>query len=209
MFILGITGGIGAGKSTLAGLLREAGLPVLDADAISREVSAPGGVAMPRIAETFGSAMLTAEGGLQRAAMAELVFRDKKALDSLSQLVHEAVFQVFDEELERLRASGQSAVVLDVPIPVQHGFVDRCDQIWGIWAEDAIRLQRLAKRGMPQQEARRRMAVQLDRESYEALCTHFLDNSGSQADLRRHCQALMEEELGARGIPFKDLCPEV
>ena len=148
MFVLGITGGIGCGKSTVAGFCQEAGLPVIDADALSHQVTAAGGSALPELVELFGSGIMDEEGALNREKMARLVFRDKRSLDLLSEVVHKHVIRSMREQVETLRESKQRAVVLDVPIPVKDGFLDLCDQGWVVWSSDEVRLDRLKRRGM-------------------------------------------------------------
>jgi len=200
MFIIGITGGIGCGKSTAAQICRETGLPVIDADELSREVTAAGGSAMPEIIEKFGPGAADETGALDRQHMARKVFQNHRALDQLSTIVHNKVIEQISASIKKLDEKKTKAVILDVPIPVKHGFIDLCDQIWVIWASDEIRLQRLALRGMSQEEAKRRMAMQMTRDEYFALATHVLDNDGSTEELASRIQALLDEELGKRGI---------
>lgn len=208
MFVIGVTGGIGAGKSSFARFLAEAGLPLIDADQISHELTQAGGRSMAQIAAVFGDAYLKEDGSLDREAMAALAFRDKKSLDSLSAIIHQDVIWTIDQRLATLSQTGSQAVVLDVPIPVKHGFLDRCDLVISLWADDQIRLERLAERGMPPEEARRRMAVQLSREEYENLSDILLLNNGSLDDLRSRAQEILQAELSSRGIPFQDLLPQ-
>ena len=101
MFILGITGGIGSGKSTVSGILRDRGLLVLDADEISRSVTGPMGRAMPEIAETFGKKVVAANGALNRRVMSDIAFGDKKKLDDLSTIIHRHVFEQIEETLNK------------------------------------------------------------------------------------------------------------
>ena len=155
MFVIGITGGIGCGKSTVAALCQEAGIPVLDADRISRAATAPGGRAIADIKTAFGSGVIDAEGGLDRAKMAKQVFRNKQILDELSAIVHRIVLEDIGQTLHVWTEKRVKAAVLDVPIPVRHGFLDRCNQVWVIWSAETIRLERLRERGMSEAEARR------------------------------------------------------
>ncbi|MDO5033235.1 MAG: dephospho-CoA kinase [Eubacteriales bacterium] len=205
MFVIGVTGGIGAGKSSFAGLLAEAGLPVLDADKISHELTQAGGRSMLAIEEAFGPKYLKPDGSLDRQAMSALAFQDKKSLDRLSAIIHQDVILTMEEGLQALSKSQAQAAVLDVPIPVKHGFLDRSDLVICIWADDEIRLSRLAQRGMAQAEAQRRMAVQLSREEYAKLADMLILNNGSLEDLRLRAQEILQTELAARGIKFKDL----
>ena len=147
MFVLGITGGIGSGKSTVSGLLAERGLLVLDADEISRNVTGPMGRAMPEIAETFGKKVVAANGALNRRVMSDIAFGDKKKLDDLSTIIHRHVFEQIEETLGKEKEKGTKCVVLDVPIPVNK-FRELCNQIWVVTCDKDVRLARLQKRGM-------------------------------------------------------------
>ena len=120
MFVLGITGGIGSGKSTVSGLLAERGLLVLDADEISRSVTAAGGRAMPEIAETFGKKVVTASGALNRRVMSDIAFGDKKKLDDLSTIIHRHVFEQIIDTLEKEKEKGSKCVV---PKPLNRAFM--------------------------------------------------------------------------------------
>lgn len=202
MFVIGITGGIGCGKSTAADVCRKAGLPVIDADVLSREVTAADGAALPAIIEKFGSAVIDQDGSLNRTAMARRVFKDHQALDTLSHIVHRHVLEAMHAQVEDLTERKARAVVLDVPIPVREGFVDLCDQVWVVWASEANRLRRLAQRGMPEDEARRRMAMQMTRDEYVELADHVLENDGSITDLEDQVRTLLQHELGQRGIRY-------
>jgi dephospho-CoA kinase len=203
MFIIGITGGIGCGKSTAAQICREAGLPVIDADELSREVTAAGGAAMPAIIEKFGPGVADENGALDRQHMAKKVFQNHRALDQLSSIVHQHVIEQIGLLAKKFEEKKTRALVLDVPIPVKHGFQDLCDQIWVIWASDDIRIARLASRGMESEEARRRMTMQMPRDDYFALADHVIENDGSREDLAEIILKLLDDELGQRGIRIR------
>jgi dephospho-CoA kinase len=205
MFIIGITGGIGCGKSTVAQLCREAGLTVIDADEISRQVTAPGGSAIDPIIAQLGQAVLGKDGGLDRAKMARQVFADRRALDQLSQIVHREVIAEMQRQVEQLRAKKAKTVVLDVPIPVRQGFLDTCDQVWVVWSDEEIRIDRLRGRGLAEDDVRRRMAMQMNREEYEAIADHLIDNNKDYPALVEQVEGLLKQELGNRGIRFQSL----
>ncbi|MEA4888239.1 MAG: dephospho-CoA kinase [Clostridiaceae bacterium] len=200
MFVIGITGGIGCGKSTAADICRQAGLPVIDADELSRAVTAENGAAIPELIEQFGSAVVNSQGSLDRQAMAALVFKNHRALDQLSAIVHRHVLSQMKEQVDKLAQKKVRAVVLDVPIPVKHGFLDICDQVWVVWADDAKRLERLRGRGMDENEARRRMAMQMTREEYTGLADHVIENNQGLDELTGRIRELLNQELGQRGI---------
>lgn len=201
MFVIGLTGGIGCGKSTAASILRAHGLEVLDADAISHEVTAPGGAAIPEIIERFGVEFVNADGSLNRGKMAEIVFGDRRLLDALSLIIHRHVMGEMKRRREKMAKQKVKAVVMDVPVPVKEGFLDSCDQIWVIWAGETIRLERLRGRGMPEEEALRRMRIQMSEEEYKNLSQVFIRNDGSIEELEQKLDALLQKEVLSRGIP--------
>jgi dephospho-CoA kinase len=199
MFVLGITGGIGSGKSTVSGILADKGLMVLDADEISRSVTGPGGRAMPEIASVFGNKVVTSNGALNRRVMSDIAFGDKKKLDELSTIIHRHVFEQIDEALAKEKEKGSKCVVLDVPIPVNK-FRELCDQIWVVTCDKDVRLARLQKRGMDKDEAERRIAVQMTDDEYCELGDHSIDNSWDIEDLKDKVEVLIREQLHERGI---------
>lgn len=200
MFVIGITGGIGSGKSSVSAILADRGLRVLDADEISREVTSVNGIALPEIAEVFGKRALSADGSMNRKYISSVVFNDNTKLDILSSIVHKYVFQYMDAELEKERNRKTKCVVLDVPIPVRKGFVDHCNQIWTVICDDDVRIDRLIKRGMEREDAQRRIAMQMTDDEYAALGDHVIDNSGSREELKSKVDELIKKELHERGI---------
>ncbi|MBO4474606.1 MAG: dephospho-CoA kinase [Clostridiales bacterium] len=200
MFVLGVTGGIGTGKSTVSGYFRDKGVQVLDADEISRQVTGVGGVALPEIAELLGSRAIGSNGALNRKYVASLVFSEKKKLDKLSSIVHRYVLSTIAEEIAKAAEKKVKLIVLDVPIPVKHGFVDVCNQILVVSSSDEIRLERLTLRGMDRDDARKRMAMQMTREEYEELGDRVLINDGTIEELYAQIDQYVKEELNERGI---------
>ena len=200
MFVLGITGGIGSGKSTVSGYFREHGIQVLDADEISRDVTAVNGCALPEIAQLLGPRAISAKGGLNRSYVASLVFSEKKKLDQLSAIVHKYVLSTIASEIAKAAEKKVKIIVLDVPIPVKHGFVDVCNQIWVVSCSDGIRLDRLVQRGMDRDDAKKRMAMQMTREEYEELGDVVLVNDGTLEELQEQIEKAVKSELNERGI---------
>jgi len=199
MFVLGITGGIGSGKSTVSRILEDRGLLVLDADEISRQVTAAGGKAVPVIAELFGPRAVLSDGSMNRKYVSGIVFEDKQGLDMLSAIVHKYVFAEMEERLGREREKGTKCVVLDVPIPVNR-FVDLCNQIWVVTCDIDVRLARLEKRGMPKGEALRRIEMQMTDDEYCELGDFAIDNSWDLDELNSKVDKLIKEQLHERGI---------
>ena len=199
MFVLGITGGIGSGKSTVSGILRDKGLLVLDADEISRKVTEPGGKALPAIAEEFGPKAVGINGVMNRKAVSSIVFSDKKKLDDLSSIIHQYVFEEMEEQVAKEKEKGTKCVVLDVPIPVKR-FTDLCDQIWVVTCDRDVRLARLAKRGLDKEEALRRIDMQMSDDEYCSLGDYSIDNSWDMDSLNDKVMRLVKEQLHSRGI---------
>jgi dephospho-CoA kinase len=200
MFVLGITGPIGSGKSTVSKYFKDREIVVLDADQISRDVTASEGAAIDEIEAEFGAKSILSDRSLNRKYMADVVFKDNRKLDQLSSIIHKHVFIVMDKVLEEQKKLKTKLVVLDVPIPVNKGFVDHCDQIWAVTCEDHIRLARLLDRGMTKEDALRRIMVQMSNDEYAALGDHVIDNSGSLDELTEKIEALIKSELNERGI---------
>lgn len=200
MFVLGITGGIGTGKSVVASICRAAGIPVIDADAIAHELTDRASDTTARIGEVLGTDLIDENGALMRNKMADLAFTDKRALDTLSSIIHEDVIVAVDCRLEEMEKMKIKAVVLDAPIPIERGFIDNTDQIWAIRADDDIRLERLRRRGMSDSDALRRMRVQMSPDQYKELAHFEITNNGSFLELEDKVHKLLRQELGLRGI---------
>lgn len=199
MLLVGLTGGIGSGKSTAARALADRGAVVIDADALAREVVEPGTDGFDAVVDRFGPGIVGADGGLDRAALARLVFDDDAARADLNSIVHPLVAR--ETQRRMAEAPPGSVVVLDVPLLVEAargGY----DLVVVVEAPEAVRLERLAARGMDPADARRRMAAQASDADRRALADVVLDNSGSPADLERQVDELWSElqrRLAAKG----------
>ncbi|HHX19052.1 MAG TPA: dephospho-CoA kinase [Clostridiaceae bacterium] len=202
MFVLGITGGIGTGKSVVASICRAAGIQVIDADDIAHELTDRASNTTARIAEVLGSDLIDDSGALLRGKMADLAFTNKRALDALSAIVHEDVVAAVDTRLKEAEKKKVKAVVLDAPIPVERGFIDHADQIWAITANENVRLERLRKRGMSDADALRRMRVQMSPEQYRKIAHFEIENNGTLLELEEKVHKLLRQEFGLRGIPL-------
>ncbi len=202
MFIIGVTGGIGCGKSEVSRICRDYGLDVIDADEISRNATASGGAAIRDIEDAFGKKVIAEDGSLNRKAMSDLVFKNKKSLDLLASIIHRYVIEEIQRRVDDYKGKKRKAIVLDVPIPVKNGFVDLCDQIWMVWADDDVRIKRLNLRGMTTKDANRRILSQMTREQYEAIADKVILNNGSLEELENQVRELLDEELHVRGIKY-------
>jgi len=199
MFILGITGGIGTGKTTVTGILQKAGAWIIDADELSRKVTAKGMPAIAEISDQIGKQFVV-NHELNRKALSSYVFSkpDKKMI--VEQIIHKYVVQSIDETISMLTKNGyEGIVVLDVPIPVQRGFIDACNEIWVVESPMNIRLKRIMDRnGWTSEEILARMNSQMTEEEYRGLADHVLVNDRDYQHLTSQiCQLLMLKEEDA------------
>lgn len=190
--LVGLTGGIGSGKSTVAGMLREAGVTVIDADAIAREVVEPGGDVLPRIVERFGSDVID-DGVLDRAALASIVFDDDGARSDLEEITHPAIRADIERRHRAAEAADPDAVVvLDHPLLIETGRGEDLDALVVVLASEATRTRRLVHdRGMDPSDVRARMDSQVGDHERRQAATVVIDNDGSLADLSRQVDDLV------------------
>jgi len=188
MLRIGLTGGIGCGKSTVADLFAQHHVPVIDSDLIAREVVAPGQPALEEIVQTFGREMLQADGSLDRAALREAVFHDREALDHLNAIVHPRVREAIAASLGQIDAAYCLVVV---PLLIEAGMTDLVDRILVVDCDHDVQLARiLAREGMTRELAEAILASQADRESRLAQADDVIDNNGDIADLTAQVDAL-------------------
>ncbi|MED7954189.1 dephospho-CoA kinase [Kitasatospora sp. NPDC058201] len=182
MLKIGLTGGIGAGKSEVSRLLAAHGAVIVDSDVIAREVVAPGTGGLKAVAAEFGAGVLAADGSLDRPALGAIVFADPERLAALNAIVHPLV-RARSAELEAA-ASPDAVVVHDVPLLAENGLAPLYDLVIVVDAEDGVRIDRLVRlRGMAEEEARARMAAQASRADRLAIADVVIDNSGPLTDL--------------------------
>jgi dephospho-CoA kinase len=190
---IGLTGGIGSGKSTVAALLAARGAVVVDADRIAREVVEPGTPGLASVAEAFGRGILTPEGALDRAALAGIVFADPEALARLDAVVHPLVRH---RTAELVAAAAADAVVVnDVPLLVETGQASSYDVVLVVQADTETRVARLVQRGLTEQDARARIAAQATDEQRRAVADVVLDNSGSPGELAEQVERFWVEHV--------------
>ena len=196
MLKVGLTGGIGSGKSAVSAALASFGAVVIDADAIAREVVEPGTPGLAEIVAEFGAGVLTPEGRLDRPRLGELVFADEERLERLNAIVHPKVAERSGRLMEQALDSDAEVVVYDVPLLVENGLESLYDVVVVVDTPDETRVERVARdRGMPPEQVRARIASQADRETRLASADLVVDNSGSREDLERRVEELWHELL--------------
>jgi dephospho-CoA kinase len=184
MLVVGLTGGIGSGKSTVAALLAAKGAVVVDADRLAREAVAPGTPGLAAVVARFGPAVLAEDGSLDRRALAQVVFEGPVALADLNAIVHPLVRAAIDQRLVELRASGPAVVVLEIPLLIESGRSYGAQAVIVVDCPPEVALRRLVEgRGMDEADARRRMAAQISRADRLAAADIVIDNSGPVAAL--------------------------
>jgi dephospho-CoA kinase len=189
---VGLTGGIGAGKSAVAARLAELGAVVLDADLAARAVVEPGTEGLAAVIEAFGPELLAGDGSLDRAALAELVFSDEARRAELNAIIHPRVRAWM---AERAAAAPEGSVVVqDIPLLAEAGLAPLFDFVVVVDARDEIRIDRLVRlRGMSREQAEARIAAQAPRERRNAVADRVLENNGTEIELAEAADALWRE----------------
>ena len=190
---IGLTGGIGSGKSTVARLLAARGARIVDADRIAREVVEPGTPGLEAVVAAFGPGVLTAEGALDRPALAAVVFADPEARRRLDGIVHPLVRA---RAAELVAAAPPDAVVVqDVPLLVETGQAGSYDLVLVVQADLDTRVRRLVGRGVSEEDARARIAAQATDEQRRAVADVVLDNSGTVEELEAQVERFWAERV--------------
>ena len=194
MKIIGLTGGIGTGKSTVSAYLKEKGCVILDADKMSRQLTAPGGAALPEIRETFGNEVFFEDGTLDRKKLGNIVFNDKEKLKELEKLTTEKVVEQTVDGLVRLRKAGYSGIVIiDAPLLFECNMQVLTEESWLVTTDLEVRIERIMKRdGLDRQNILDRINNQMSDEEKRVIADYVIDNSGSLEHLYRQIDRLIE-----------------
>jgi dephospho-CoA kinase len=200
MILVGLTGGIGSGKSTVSSLLAEHGAVIIDADALVRELQAPGSPVLEQMAERFGPEIVRGDGSLDRAAVAAIVFNDETALKALNDIVHPALAVEVTRRIDAARGT-DDVVVLDFPLLAERPRQGLSATVVVDVPVDTAVERLVASRGMDAADARARVANQVSREERLAIATHVLDNSGDLDSLRVQVDALWEQVVQLPPVP--------
>ena len=207
MLLVGLTGGIGAGKSTVAAMLEERGARVIDADDLARRAVRSGTAAFDRIVKGFGSGVVGADGELDRAALASIVFADPDRRRELERITHPEVARMLQDALEPHRST-DDVVVYASPLMVESGMTDACDVVVVVASPAEEQLRRVgAQRRMSESDVRARMAAQASDDERAAAADVILDNGGTIQELEaqvdrlwRDLERTAHERAGARDV---------
>src|SRR5208282_966441 len=190
---LGITGGIASGKSTVAGMLRELGFRVIDADALGHEVMEPGTRAFEEIKRGFGEGVVGADGRIDRRKLGAMVFADRGKLERLNAIVHPRVEEEMVRQFGEWEKSGvKDAAFVEAALLVEAGYQKKLDGLVVAWCRPEQQMERLLARGLSEVEARRRIAAQMPAEEKLKYATEKMDCSGSLEETRRQVGELVK-----------------
>ncbi|MGK9146965.1 dephospho-CoA kinase, long form [Plantibacter flavus] len=201
MYLIGLTGGIASGKSTIAARFAEHGAVVIDADVLSRQVVEPGTPGLAAIADRFGPGVIGQDGSLDRAALGAIVFADEQARAALNAIVHPEVKRRSQALIAEASADPDAVVVYDVPLLVETGRGDEFDLVVVAFAPADIRTERLTTiRGLDQVEAERRIAAQATDEQRAAAADIVIDTAGSLAATLDQVDAVWRNTVGSAEV---------
>lgn len=196
MRTIGLTGSIACGKSNVSDTLRRLGAAVIDGDLLSREVTSPGGPALPAIRDAFGNEVFLPDGTLDRRALGSRVFGNDEALARLNGIIHPMVIALTKQRIEDARQAGAPLCVLDMPLLYETGMDALCDRVWCVWLPRHLQLERLmARDGFSPEEAEARLSSQLSADEKAARAHVVIDTSGSIETTQAMIPALYAQEL--------------
>ena len=198
MRIIGLTGGIASGKTTVTRILERLGAAVVDADQLAREAVMPGTAGHRAIVETFGAGILLPDGAIDRKALGRLIFADPAARRKLEAITHPAIASLAEQRLATLRERGAKVAFYVAPLLIEAGVSGRVDEIWVVYVDRETQLARLiARDGITRKEAEQRLAAQMPMEEKAARGTVVIDNRGGPGELERRVVTLWERHCGS------------
>jgi dephospho-CoA kinase len=190
--ILGLTGGIATGKSTVTGMLRERGIPVIDADQIAREVVEPGKPAYEAIVRHFGREILLEDGQIDRKKLAEVVFSDETERQKLNAIVHPEVRRVMREEAEAAEAGGAEIVFMDIPLLFESKLQHMVEKIAVVYAPADMQLARMIERDeLEEEQAQKRLRAQFPIDQKKSEADFLIDNSASREETVKQVEQML------------------
>jgi dephospho-CoA kinase len=195
--IVGLTGGIASGKSSVSRILEELGVPVIDADRLAREAVMPGSRALAEIAGLFGSDVITAEGSLDRKRLGAVIFSDQEKRRCLEAILHPEIKRLGEARIAAEIAGGCRLLVYMAPLLIEAGAVDRVDEIWVVTVRPEVQLERLTARdGISREEALRIIGSQMPLEEKAGYARVLIDNSGTPEETRQIVMDIWKRESG-------------
>lgn len=192
--IIGLTGGIATGKSTVSAYLKELGIPVIDADVISREVVAKDSVGLQAVVSAFGKSILLENGELNRANLGAIIFHSKEKRETLNSIMHPLIRTRMNELQQNYSKQNYDIIVLDVPLLIENKSNYAVDEIWVVYVNEQEQITRLQLRNdLSREEAEVRVASQLSIEKKKKLADRVIDNSGTIEETFLQVHSIVEE----------------
>jgi dephospho-CoA kinase len=193
MKVIGLTGGIGSGKSTVSQLLSELGASVLDADKVGHQCYQPGTEAWKDVVDAFGEEIVAPDGSIDRKKLGAIVFGDPEALIRLNQIMHPRMYDMMADQIEEYRLGGVEVVVLEAAILFEAGWTPLVDEIWITVASEPTVVQRVRERtDLPEEQIRSRIRSQLSNEERKGKADLVISNDGGLDELREKVEELWE-----------------
>ncbi len=194
--VIGLTGGIATGKSSVARFFRDRGTPVIDADDLSRAAVAPGSPGLAQVVAAFGTGVLAGDGTLDRKRLGGMVFADNDKRRRLEAILHPEIKRLAEEALQAAAQAGHRVVFYVAPLLIEAGVTDRVDEVWVVTVQPEIQLERLTARdGISREEALRIIASQMPLAEKERFGAVVIDNSGSREETERILEEIWQKEI--------------
>lgn len=201
MYVIGLTGGIASGKSTVSGILSQLGAFILDADQIAHAVMEPGCPAWEDIVNTFGKAVLLADRTIDRRELGNIVFHDKSARNRLEEIMHPRIKQCIEDKIKEYARRDGKILVLDIPLLYEVGWQQLASEVWVVYVDSDTQLQRLMHRsGLSPDEAAVRIAAQMDLAAKARLADVVIDNNGDLQHTRGQVFDAWEKAMGLAAL---------
>jgi dephospho-CoA kinase len=196
--VIGLTGGIATGKSSVARFFEERGIPVIDADLLAREAVLPGSPALERIVELFGGEILLNDGLLDRRHLGTLIFQEPEKRRQLEDILHPEIRKLAEERIAQAAEAGHQRVIYMAPLLIEAGATDRVDTVWVVTVRPEIQLERLMRRdGINREQAERIIGSQMPLSEKERCGSVVIDNSGTEAQTWKVLETVWAKETGS------------
>ena len=192
--VIGLTGGIASGKSTVSELLTAFGFKVVDADTAAREAVAKGTPGIEKVREVFGDEAIDENGEMDRKYMGDLVFNNPGERIKLNEIVHPIVREIMEEKKQQFLKEGHN-VIMDIPLLYENELQDTVDEVWLVYTSESIQIDRLMERNdLTQEEAKARVYSQISIDKKSRMADHVIDNLGDKLELKQNLERLLSEK---------------
>ncbi|MBI4198212.1 MAG: dephospho-CoA kinase [Chloroflexi bacterium] len=199
MFVIGLTGGIGSGKSEVTRKLLGLGAEVIDADRVGHQAYTPHTEAWEAVVAAFGQGILQLNSEVDRRKLGAIVFSDPKELARLNSIMHPRMFKMIQGQLEAMRARGVRVAVVEAAILIEAQWTPLTDEVWVVTSDEEVVVQRVKQRNnLPEEEIRRRIRSQLSNQERARHATVLIENNGSLEELNQHVQELWDSRVQGR-----------